>query len=285
MASVVADIFRQAATLNLEDPRRAGNVVTLKEASEVIVGGDIHGYRHGLAKIIDYAAVARHADRRLVLQEILHGALDADGYDRSAEVLLRAARLKVAQPHEVLFVLGNHDIAQMTGNEILRDGRPCCRGFTEGVWHAFGAEAEEVLAGIETFLMSLPMAVRCPNGVFISHSLPSPGRMEQAGLEILDRPFTREDFQRGRPVYEWLWGRGHTPEHLDALAERLAAEFFVLGHQHTDEGCLLLGPRAIVVISAGPRGCLMELPARTALDRNEPGQYIRRLASLPVGPT
>ncbi|RPI60372.1 MAG: hypothetical protein EHM48_07365, partial [Planctomycetaceae bacterium] len=222
MAHPAADIFLHAAKINRTDHRLAGSTLSLGSGTDVIVTGDLHGNRANLAKIIAYARLGEHPHRRLIIQEVVHGPLDAtSGHDRSIELLLRVARLKVAHPTQVVFVLGNHDIAQVMGNEITKEGRGVCKTFVAGVEHAHGEGAAEVMAAAHEFLTSFPLAIRCPNGVFISHSLPSPNRMELAGLEILARPYTPEDFSRGKSVYEWTWGRNQTAEQLNQLAGQL----------------------------------------------------------------
>ncbi len=281
MASIVADIFRQAADLNSNDRRRKGNVVYLDDDAQLVIAGDIHGNRRGLAKIINFADLGESPNRHLVLQEIIHCTADpATGQDRSGELLLRAVRLKVSRPQQTLFVLGNHDIAQITGNEIIKDGQSFCKSFREGVEFSFSDDAEEVYEAIEEFFMSLPLAIRCANGVFISHSLPSPNRTEIAGLDILDRPFGLEDLKRGQPVYEWLWGRRQSEEQLEELAGKLSIDFFVLGHQHIDEGCRLLGPRGIVVVSDHGRGYVVRFDSTEHISGENIAEHLHRIAGL-----
>jgi len=257
MPSAAADIFRQAAELNRADPRRKGNVVVLQPGCQVLVCGDIHGNRTALSKIIAHADLAHHADRRLVLQELAHGPIDPKtGHDRSVEVLLRSARLQVSHPPQVLFVLGNHDVAQVTGSEITKDGHGVCQVFAEGVRFAFREEGDDVLRAVEDFLMSLPLALRCPNRVLITHSLPRPG--QRAAESIPAQPYQTQDLRRGGDVYAWTWGRGHDAGHLQALADRLDVDFFVLGHKNIETGFEVLSDRAVVVVTDHGHGGLLQ---------------------------
>ena len=268
MASSVADIFHQAAQHNLTDTRRQGNVINLEAGCEVIVAGDIHGNRTAMSKILSYFSRPAAMPRRLILQEIIHGPADEQTHqDRSVELLLRAARAKLFSPKEIIFLLGNHDIAQVTGGEITKDSCNTCQAFAEGVKFAFGdVEGEEILQAINDFLMSMPLAVRCPNGVFISHSLPSPKQMAKAGTEILTRPFTCEDLLRGGPVYEWTWGRGQSDKQLDALATELGVNFFILGHRPTPVGCEAIARRAVTVACDHEHGCIVRFVSDQPLD-------------------
>ncbi len=280
MSSPVAETFRQAAKLNAEDPRRNGNVVRLESGCEVVLTGDIHGNRIGLARTIDYADLSQ-TQRRLILQEIIHGPLDErTGQDRSVELLLRAARLTITHPQQVLFILGNHDVAEITGNEILKDGRGYCKSFDAGARFAFGDDAAEILPAVREFLLSMPLAVCCPNGVFIAHSLPAPGRLEAAPTEILDRPYTDADLRRGGAVYEWTWGRGQTDEQVDALAGRLGVEFFLLGHRHTATGCEKIARRAATIASDHAHGCIVHFSCDEPLTAENVAEHTRTLAAL-----
>ncbi len=280
MPSAAADIFRQAAEHNADDPRRDGNIVDIEDGREVVATGDVHGNTRNLNKIIRFADLGSHPQRRLILQEVIHGPFGSEGPDRSVEPLLRAARLKCAHPEQVLFVMGNHDVAQLSGSEITKGGRGVCDEFSRGIAYAFEDEADEVISGVEAFLLSLPVAVRCPNGVFITHSLPHPARMQQAGTEILRRPYTPEDMRRGNGLYEWTWGRGQTPEQLDALAEELGVKFFVLGHRHVDSGWEVLGPRAVTIASDHSHGCLMRFSSDSPVVPERLGELMTPIVAL-----
>ncbi|MFW6065448.1 MAG: metallophosphoesterase [Planctomycetota bacterium] len=280
--SAAADIFHQAAEQSAEDPRREGNVIVVESGTEMVVTGDLHGNRRNLDKIIRFSNLGGNPNRRLLLQEVIHGPFDAEGPDRSAELLLRAARLSCSHTGQVLFVLGNHDIAQLTGCEITKSGRGVCEAFTAGVGYAFEDEADEVMRGIEAFLRSIPLALRCPNGVFITHSLPHPRRMEIAGTEILRRAIREEDLIRGGPAYEWTWGRGQSEEQLDELADELGVEFFVLGHRHVESGWEMLTPRAVTIASDHSHGCVMRFDSDKAVNSESVPGLVTPIVALPV---
>jgi len=254
MPHTVADMFLHAAARNAEDPRRRGNVIHLEPDDDVVVAGDIHGHRMGLAKALAYADVAANPRRRLILQEIIHGPLDErTGHDRSIELLQRAVR---------------------------RQGRGYCKGFRAGLEYLYEDAAAEVRQALRAFLLSLPLAVRCPNGVWLSHSLPGPGRMEQAGTEILERATTPADLQRGRGAYEWTWGRRQSNEQIEALAEQLGVRFFVLGHQPCEQGYEQIGRRVLLLASDHSHGCLLHFGADELLDAQNAAEHIRRLITI-----
>ncbi len=281
MPNAAAEIFRQAAQLNLSDDRREGNCIRLAERTDVIVAGDIHGNRRNLVRIINYADLGQNEQRRLVLQELTHGPIDqATGHDRSVEPLLRAARLKVRYPRQVLFVMANHDLAQITGGEVIKDGHEVCRQFVEGVNFAFGPDAAEVLPATMEFLGSLPLGVFCPNRVLISHSTPGRGKTDDETVGILQRDSQEVDLARPGPVYQWVWGRGQTAEQLEDLGRRLGAEFFVLGHRNIDGGFELFAEHAIAISSDSANGCVLHFSTDDPLTPKTAAQCVKQIALL-----
>ncbi len=276
-----AEIIHQAAQLNRTDPARRGSTIHLEGELEIIVVGDIHGNRSSLWKVLSTADLEHNPQRRLILQEIIHGPPDPrTGCDRSVEVLLRAAREKVQHPQQVIFILGNHDVAQVTGNEVFKDGCGACKSFCEGVNYCFKDDAPEVLEAINEFCLSLPLVVRCPNKVLISHTLPSPDRMEIAGVDILDREYTDEDLRRGGAVYEWTWGRDPSEEQIEALGRELGVEFFVLAHRAVPQGYEILTPRAVTLGSDDNRGCVLRFNTDTVLTGENILEHITPIIAL-----
>ncbi|MCD4824275.1 MAG: metallophosphoesterase [Phycisphaerae bacterium] len=281
MAVAAAEKFREAAACILDDPNRQGNLLRITGSRRVIVSGDIHGNRQNLAKIISHASLGCDDAPILVLQEIIHGPVDPrSGCDRSIEIMLRAARLKIDHPDNVYFLMGNHDLAQITGNEITKEGRGVCKSFVNGVNYCFGDDGPEVLQAAMDFCRSLPIAIRFDNAVQVSHSLPSPVRAEIAGVDILTRPYQDGDFNRGGGAYEWTWGRDQTPEQLDELAARLDVEFFILGHRHIADGCMMLPNRAMAINSDGPGGCIAEFPTDRPFPTEHPDWTLKKIITL-----
>src|SRR5947199_166058 len=78
-----------------------------------------------------------------------------------------------------------------------------------------GDQAGNVRAAVERFIRSLILAVRCENGVFCSHSLPSVSKLDTFDISILDRVPTETDLKSGGAAYEMVWGRNHTQQLAD----------------------------------------------------------------------
>ena len=281
MPHPVAETFARVARMLADDAAREGNCLHFGSGEEIIYVGDIHGHRANLAKVIRFADLAGRPHRRLVLQELIHGGTpDPSGGDRSVEVLLRAARLKLSFPDRVFFLLANHDVAQVAGQEITKDGRGMCKAFRAGLENNFGADAEEVCAAIGELLLAQPLAARCANGAFLSHSLPSPHRMELIDWDILRRPYRQEDLQRGGSLYEWTWGRGHTPEQLAELSGILGARLFLLGHQPVESGWEIRHGREIILASDHAHGAVMVFDAGAEMPDDRLAEHVRPIVAL-----
>jgi len=281
MPHPLAKTFLQAAELICDDLVRQGNCLRFAAGEEILFAGDIHGHRKNLAKIIRYANLGAHPNRRLILQEIVHGGpTDEVGGDRSVEALLRAAKLKISYPQQVFFLMGNHDVAELTRSEITKNGRGLCKAFLAGLKRMLADDAEAVRDAVCRMLRSQPLAARCPNGVFLSHSLPSPGSMDLIDWEIFDREYREEDFRRGGTAYEWTWGRGHTCEQLAELRSRLGVRQFLLGHQHIETGYEVHHGCAVVLASNHAHGAIAVFDAGEEMaDEDLPG-HIKPVVAL-----
>jgi hypothetical protein len=281
MPNPVADMFRKAAEVLATDGRRRGNVLELPAPCEVVISGDLHGNRAALDKIIRYARPGTPDSPVLILQELIHGPPDPrSGKDRSIELLVRAARLVVENPRQVLFLMGNHDLAQATGSDIMKSGGSVRKDFDEGVRYCFAEAAPEVLQAAHELFLAMPLAVRCPGGLWVSHSLPAPARMAPGIFDVLNRPYQEVDLRRGGGVYEWTWGRGQTPEQVESLAAELKVEYFVLGHRHSENGFEVVSPRCVTITSDGPAGCVVRLNCNQTLTGDTLPQYIKMIAAI-----
>jgi len=271
----------QAGEILRSDKRRSGSTLELENGLEVLAVGDIHGHRKNFARVMRYWDLAGKPERCIVLQEIIHGPGDpVTGFDRSIELLMRSARSIIQYPGQFLFVLGNHDLSQIMGNEITKAGQGSCEAFAAGIYEEFGSGGDEILAAITEMLKAMPLAVRCAGGVMISHSLPSPHRMELAGTEILTRDYCLEDFRRGGSVYEWTWGRNLEPEQIESLAEEIGVVFFILGHQHVQSGYEKIGPRAVTITTDHSHGCVVQFMSGQAIDSDSMDSCVHRVASI-----
>ncbi len=258
-ADEAARIFRTAARLNLESALRRGSVVHLPDYGQAVMTGDLHGHTKNFEKLRKYAMLERAGARHVILHEMIHADLETlHSEDHSHELLLACARYKCEFPEQVHFLQSNHELAQLTGYVIAKNGRMVLDEFRDAVEISYGVDrADLVLAAIDEFLASFPLAVRAPNGVFMSHSLPNVHNMDEFDPSVFDRSLSREELASNRTVFHLVWGRRHTTEHIESLARMLNAEVFITGHQPQETGHAHLFERLIILASNHNHGTFL----------------------------
>ncbi|HSZ58938.1 MAG TPA: metallophosphoesterase [Tepidisphaeraceae bacterium] len=260
-ADHVIETFGAAAEENQVSPLREHQVVNLPGEGEVWIAGDLHDHRRNFEKLIRAADLANNPQRHLVLQELIHGDhFDAQGAEESWKILAQAAELKADQPGQVHFLLANHDLAQVHGEGIMKAGQSVCEAFTAGVKRDFGERSALVNAAIADFLLSFPLAVRAPNGLFFCHSLPTDQEMLDFDFGVFDRALTGADYRRRTgPVYQLIWGRKTSPESAETFADKVGAQLLITGHQPQEAGYLVNGNRHLIIASEHNQGVMLAL--------------------------
>ena len=132
------------------------------------------------------------------------------------------------------------------------------------------------------YIASLPLAVKCANGVMVSHSLPAPRRIEAFDKGVLDRDLTDQDLEAKGSAYDMVWGRYQNKKILEELAEAWGVSVFVVGHQPVEMGFELLGDNAIILGSDDGHGVGLPLDLSRSYTRDELTRAIRALASVTV---
>lgn len=282
--ALVIDLFQQAAQLNLDTPRRTGCHVQLPRQGTLTMTGDLHDNLANLQRIIKLANLAKSEDRYLILHELIHGESLINGMDLSIRTLARIAALKCQYPAQVLLMFGNHDLAQMHGEDILKAGASVVAAFDRGVDYIYGEQADDVRHAMNTFIRSFLLAVRCDNGIFCAHSLPSPRKIDQFDPTILDRVPTDDDLASHGSVSLMIWGRHHNDKIADELAEKLNAELFILGHQPAEMGYELEGERIIILSSDHNHGVAIPIDLSRTYDQESIVEIIRPLNSVKLEP-
>jgi hypothetical protein len=261
-------LIRRASTLSRGTPGRRGAVVHLDDADEVMVVGDLHGNLTTFKQILMMAELAKRPKRHLVLQELVHGpfAYPDDGGDRSHQLVDVVAALKCQYPDRVHLILGNHELSELTGRSIGKNGVYLNALFQKGIETAYGAHAEAIRAAYMEFFAGLPLAVRTPNRVFICHTVPNAAHLDQFDVEVLKgRAWTDEDRARGGTVYAITWGRDTSQETSDRFAEIVDADLFITGHQPCDDGYRQANSRQLIIDGTDPCPACVIFPTHTPL--------------------
>src|SRR5947209_10465468 len=162
--------LRQAVALFRETAGRRGRVVPLASATDVMVVGDLHGHIENFRQALARADLGKNTDRHLVLQEVAHGPFRyPGGGDKSHQLLDPVAALKCQFPRQVHFLLGNHELSQWTRRRISKNDLDLNQLFHDGVAKGYGAHAPQVYAVYLELFAAIPVALRTPNRIFLSH--------------------------------------------------------------------------------------------------------------------
>ncbi len=281
MPQTTIDLLNKGITANQTDRFRRGNIVRLPGEGSVVIGGDIHGHRRNFERLVAYADLAGHPDRHIVLQEIIHGGPEDDtGGCLSYQLLFDVIRYKLSEPDRVHLVMGNHDTAYISGSDVMKNGKEMNRAMSSALDREFPHASREVKLAIRQFLFSQPLAVRCANRVWISHSLPADRFVELFDTAVFDRELRPEDCEKPGPAYLLTWGRRHSQAALDRLAQRLDADLFVLGHQAQTHGWCQAGENLIILACDHNHGCLVEVDLTRPWTAKELADHIVPLASI-----
>jgi hypothetical protein len=259
-----ADAFRNT-------PGRKGRVVSLCECEEVLVAGDLHGHLENFRVLLRRADLGNRPRRHFVLQEIIHGPFRyPSGGDKSHQMLDLVAALKVQFPRQVHFLLGNHELSQWTERSIEKDFEDLNALFRAGVETAYGSRADDVYAAYVELFTVVPLALRTPNRVFLSHSLPSAKRVANFDLGVLEREELEEtDLVLGGSAHALVWGRDTSAETAAAFLQKVDADLLITGHVPCDNGFEAPNDRQLILDSLGATGCCCLFPTDRPLSHAE----------------
>jgi Calcineurin-like phosphoesterase len=278
------ETFNSATEENQLSALRQMQVIHLPAEGEVWMTGDMHDHRRNFDKLLRAVDLENNPQRHLVLHELIHGDhFDASGAEDSWQTLYRAAELKCDFPGQVHFLLANHDLAQVHGEGIMKSGMSVCEAFTAALKRDFGSVYQRVNAALIEFLMSLPLAIRSPNGLFFCHSLPTDSQLPTFDYTIFDRPLNGQDYKRRTgPVYQLIWGRGVTPAGVEQFLTHLNAQLLMTGHQPQDTGFAVNGDRHLIIASDHNQGVFLPLDLAEHYTMDDLVGRIRKFVSLDV---
>jgi len=277
----IIETFEQAARAALETPGRRHGVVylTAELADEVLVTGDLHGHRDHFTAICRVADLANHPRRHLILQEVCHGGptYSEGGGCMSHTLLEDVAKLKTQFPDQVHFLLGNHELAELTEYPIQKNKQMLNLLFRMGLQHAYGQATERVRSAYLPFLEHCPLAVSLPSGVFISHSIPENVEKGEFDATIFSREVRPLEYYERSSVFDLVWGRDYRPENARAFAKLVGAKVLINGHEPCPDGFCVPNDVQIILDCCGDRGSYVMLPVGEELSQSEIVERIEKL--------
>lgn len=299
-ADAVVEALLAGARANLNAACRRGSIDYIEPPGKLVATGDLHDNplhfervlrAAGMGAALGHAEVS-DADKRFVptdgrmahvtLHEVIHSDRLIAGMDFSYRVLTRVALMKAHAPEHVHVLLGNHELAQITGAGIIKDGVRSVDAFNAGVEHVFGSETDRVHEAIGTFVRSMPLALKIHTrrgDILASHSLPPAAMMNRFDPAVLSRALTEADYEPRRgSAHIMVWGRGYDEELLEDLVERWGVYMFILGHEKVSQGAMFVPPNAVVLNSDHAQGAYLVLDLSAPPRADEAMGLVRMLA-------
>lgn len=279
--------FKAGADANFNAGCRLQSIDYIEAPGRLIATGDLHDNPLHMTRVVRAAGLDGPelvpGSAHLTLHEVIHSDRLLQGMDMSYRVLARAAALKARFPEHVHILLGNHELAQMMNQAIVKDGVRSVDAFSAGVSYVFGDREEEVAEAISGFIRSLPIALRVHTArgdILCAHSLPPAAVMARFDTTILSRDITPADYESRGAAHTMTWGRGYDAEGLEDLTERWGVWWFILGHEHAPYGAHFVPPNAVVLNSDHEHGVYLPLDLSDPLRPEEAVAQVVRLSEV-----
>jgi hypothetical protein len=260
MPQTIVDLLNKGKQACNADKFRCGNLIHLPAEGSLIITGDIHGHRRNFERIVTFADLANNPDRHVILQEIIHGGpQDSEGGCLSYKLLFDAVRYQLSFPDQVHIIMGNHDTTFINSSQVLKNGRELNRAMNLAIDREFQQASDDIKVAMRQLLLSQPLAIRCDNRIWISHSLPGNYFVDKFDKQILQKPLEARDCEKPGSAYLLTWGRNHNQDTLDKMAELFDVDTLILGHQPQQQGWSRAGENLIILASNHNHGCLLPI--------------------------
>jgi len=282
----IIDSLHRAAVANQATPGRVGASVHLAGdlapalAEETLIAGDLHGHRANFEALVELADLDHHPGRHFVLQEVCHGGdcyPDQKGC-MSHTLLEDVAGLILRFPNRVHFILGNHELAELTDYPIQKNRQLLNLAFRLGLRYRYGAAAERISAAYAEFFLSCPLAVWPAPGVLACHSIPEFVDTRGFDASVFERPLEAAEMDSGGSVFRLLWGRDYRQLNAEAFAEVVGAQVIVNGHEPCPGHGFKVPNRIQIILDCCNRpACYLTVPADEAASHEALVSRIREL--------
>jgi len=277
----IISAFECAAQANRHDSCRQGNIIRLKGPGSVIMTGDLHGNTSNFEKLCRVSQLDKNPDQHLVLHEIIHTTENPDPEQCHSYILLaRVAQFKAQYPDQVHIFLGNHAMAQVSRDEVLKNGQPMVRALNTALYAVFSENTGAVMQALDNFIMSLPIAVRTDNRIWLSHSLPSKRHLAKFNNNIFIKRLTIDDMKTNSSLRALTWDRVHSDQCLDELSEMWDVDMFIVGHQPQATGHHRPYERMIILASDHAHGSYLPFQLGKSYNTDQLLGLIKPLAAI-----
>lgn len=202
----------------------------------------------------------------------------------SHAMLEDVAKLKVAYPERVHFILSNHELAEATDYPILKSNKMLNLMFRLGMQEMYGPAMDKVKTALGAFVRSCPLAVRLPGGVFICHSLPEKCDIRGFDTDVFQRELAPLDFKEHQSVFQVVWGRDFRQENAAAFARLVGASVLIHGHEPCPNGFQVPNPVQIILDCCTDKATYLLISTRETPTHRELVEKIGKLHAPAGGP-
>jgi len=180
----------------------------------------------------------------------------------------RVAELSCRYSGRVHFLLGNHELAELTDYPIMKGRRLLNLAFRTGLYECYGDGADEVRRAMTTYLSSLPLAVRLGE-LFISHSVPANVDQSPFDHSIFEREPQPEDYFDPGPIFRLVWGRDYRPVNVRKFCDQIGAALLVNGHEPCPRGYRTPNAQQVILDCSDRPASYVILPADGRLSHRD----------------
>lgn len=271
----VLNTIEKAATSLRAVPGRRGGIVSLTpdSASDVVVVGDLHGHVDVFGEILKRVQLDAHPMRHLIVQELVHDTRvdpDEGQVDRSHRLVDLFCAVICKYPHRAHYLIGNHELSELTGRSISKGGFSLDAIFRAGIEADYPGHSEGFLAAYRLLFSALPLAVRLPNRVFVCHTVPDAHDLDHFDPGIYaSTTWSDEQMKRGGTVYALTWGRATDEPTAARFLELVDADLAVCGHHPCEEGFLVPNRRMLILDGTEPAPAYALIPAAQPLSMDQ----------------
>ena len=197
----------------------------------------------------------------------------------SHTILEDVAELKTKYPEQVHFILGNHELAELTDYpdpEEQADAQSVSFGWDCS--RCTGRPPRESTRRIARFLRTLPAGGAAAAGR-VHFAQPARGRRRRRIRPVgprraTSRPTTTAS---GSDVFRLVWGRDYRRENARAFAELVGAKVLINGHEPCHEGFIAPNDLQIILDCCGDKAAYVILPVGVELSHAEIMERVERL--------
>jgi hypothetical protein len=119
-------------------------------------------------------------------------------------------------------------------------------------------------------LTAVPLALRTPNRIFLSHSLPGASRLDAFDSALLEQDeCDAEQLRPGGGLHALVWGRDTRLGTVTAFLQKVDADLLISGHIPCERGFDTPNERQLLLDSMGTPACYCLFPTGRPLSHAE----------------